>query len=179
MRENDIGVTLDREWPMTLGLAERQGDLLDDVIRFCDASLGEGSVFGFLHRERERLFPDEFFADLFADTGRRSVPPSVVATVMVLQRLEGLSDREAVDRFTYDARWRYAAGVAAMTGMAARASPIRCWWTCGPVWTVRTARTGFSRRGWKQPRRRGWWGAAGCWTRRRSTTRWRPWTRSR
>jgi hypothetical protein len=111
MRQNDIGVTLDREWLMTLGLAERQGDLLDDVIRFCDKSLGETSVFGFLHRERDRLFPDEFFADLFADTGRRSVPPSVVATVMVLQRLEGLSDREAVERFTYDARWRYATGV--------------------------------------------------------------------
>ncbi|MGH8991784.1 MAG: transposase [Acidimicrobiia bacterium] len=86
------------------------------MIRFCDASLGENSVFGFLHRERERLFPDEFFADLFADTGRRSVPPSVVATVMVLQRLEGLSDRDAVERFTYDARWRYAAGVGGYDG---------------------------------------------------------------
>jgi hypothetical protein len=31
--------------------------------------------------------------------------------VMVLQRLEGCSDREAVDRFVYDLRWRYAAGV--------------------------------------------------------------------
>src|SRR5215216_2369956 len=51
------------------------------------------------------------FADLFAADGRRSVPPSVVATVMVLQRLEGLSDREAVERFTFDVRWRYAAGV--------------------------------------------------------------------
>jgi hypothetical protein len=30
---------------------------------------------------------------------------------MVLQRLEGLSDREAVERFTFDARWRDAAGV--------------------------------------------------------------------
>src|SRR3954464_14197978 len=29
---------------------------------------------------------------------------------MVLQRLEGLSDREAVDRFCFDARWKYAAG---------------------------------------------------------------------
>ena len=51
------------------------------------------------------------FADLFTDRGRRSVPPSVVATVMVLQRLEGLSDREAVDRYAFDVRWRYAAGV--------------------------------------------------------------------
>jgi hypothetical protein len=31
---------------------------------------------------------------------------------MVLQRLEGCSDREALDRFAYDLRWRYAAGVA-------------------------------------------------------------------
>ena len=34
----------------------------------------------------------------------------IVAVVMVLQRFEGCSDREAVDRFTYDARWKYAAG---------------------------------------------------------------------
>ncbi|MEX1263890.1 MAG: transposase [Actinomycetota bacterium] len=53
------------------------------------------------------------FQLLFSDRGRRSVPPSVVATVMVLQRLEGCSDREAVDRFTFDLRWKYAAGVAA------------------------------------------------------------------
>jgi len=30
---------------------------------------------------------------------------------MVLRRLEGLSDREAVDRYCFDNRWRYAAGV--------------------------------------------------------------------
>ncbi|MGO9973728.1 MAG: transposase [Solirubrobacteraceae bacterium] len=34
----------------------------------------------------------------------------IVAVVMVLQRIEGCSDREAVDRFTYDVRWKYAAG---------------------------------------------------------------------
>ena len=39
------------------------------------------------------------------------MPPSVVAVVMVLQRLEGLSDRDAVERYAFDARWRYAAGV--------------------------------------------------------------------
>ena len=111
MVENDGAVVLDREPFMTLGLAERQGDLLDDVVRFCDRTLSESSVYSLLHRERDRLFPDELFADLFSDAGRRSVPPSVVAPVMVLQRLEGLSDREAVDRYCFDARWRYAAGV--------------------------------------------------------------------
>ena len=72
---------------MTLGLAERQGDLLDDVNRFCEAALPENSIFAVLHRERDRLFPDEMFADLFSSRGRGSVPPSIVSTVMVLQRL--------------------------------------------------------------------------------------------
>ena len=34
----------------------------------------------------------------------------IVAVVMVLQRLEGFWDREAVERFAFDARWKYAAG---------------------------------------------------------------------
>ncbi len=109
--ENHIGVVPCWECSVSLGLAERQGVLLDDVIRFCDEVVPSSSVYALLHRVRDRLFPDEFFADLFSGRGRRSVPPSVVATVMVLQRLEGLSDREAVERYCFDARWRYAAGV--------------------------------------------------------------------
>jgi len=96
---------------MSLGMADRQGDLLDDVNRFCEQTLPENSIYAVLHRERDRLFPDEMFADLFSVRGRKSVPPSVVATVMVLQRLGGLSDREAVEAYAFDARWRYAAGV--------------------------------------------------------------------
>src|SRR5271167_2074413 len=96
---------------MTLGVANKQGDLLDDVTRFCDETLDKQSIYAFLHRERDQLFPDEAFADLFDDKGRRSVPPCVVAVVMVLQRLEGLSDREAAERYCFDNRWRYAAGV--------------------------------------------------------------------
>jgi len=96
---------------MTLGVADKQGELLDDVARFCEEALPGRSIYAFLRRERDQLFPDEAFSDLFTDRGRRSVPPSVVAVVMVLQRLEGLSDREAVERYCFDNRWRYAAGV--------------------------------------------------------------------
>jgi len=96
---------------MSLGLADRQQDLLDDVSWFCEEELPANSVYSVLHHERDRLFPDEMFADLFHHKGRRSVPPSIVATVMVLQRLGGLSDREAVERYSFDTRWRYAAGV--------------------------------------------------------------------
>ncbi len=87
---------------MTLGVADRQANLFDDVEQFCDKVLDESSIYAFMHRERDRLFPDEEFSDLFDNQGRRSVPPSVVATVMVLQRLEGLSEPVAN---IYAARW--------------------------------------------------------------------------
>ncbi len=64
---------------MTLGVAERQGDFFDDVTRFCAEALSQDSVYAVLARERDRLFPDEMFADLFSVRGRRSVPPSVVS----------------------------------------------------------------------------------------------------
>jgi len=106
-----MSVVLDWERPVSLGVADKQGNLLDGVDRFLDETLDERSIYALFHRERDALFPDEDFADLFEEKGRRSVPPSVVAVVMALQRLEGLSDREAVERYTFDTRWRYAAGV--------------------------------------------------------------------
>ena len=95
---------------MTLGLAPKQGDLLRTTVGYCESRIGADSIYAVLNRECFALFPDEMFADLFTDVGRRSVPPMIVAVVMVLQRIEGCSDREAVDRFTFDARWKYAAG---------------------------------------------------------------------
>lgn len=48
----------------------------------------------FLAEHRHLLFPDELFADLFpTNRGRPSVPADVIATVMVLQALEGRSGR--------------------------------------------------------------------------------------
>jgi hypothetical protein len=95
---------------MSQGSTPRQADLFRDTNSFVEPLVRPDSIYALLHRECHALFPDELFSDLFADVGRRSVPPLVVAVVMVLQRLEGLSDREAVERFTFDARWKYAAG---------------------------------------------------------------------
>jgi hypothetical protein len=96
--------------PMTLGKSPTSEDAFRSGAGFCQGRVSETSIYGLLYRESHRLFPDEAFADLFADIGRASVPPRIVAVVMVLQRLEGLSDREAVDRITFDLRWKYAAG---------------------------------------------------------------------
>ncbi|MGC8633741.1 MAG: transposase [Candidatus Limnocylindrales bacterium] len=95
---------------MTLGSTPRQVDLFRSTADFCAPRVRQDSIYALLHRECFALFPDALFDDLFTEVGRRSIPPLIVAVVMVLQRLEGLSDREAVDRFTYDARWKYAAG---------------------------------------------------------------------
>ena len=95
---------------MTLGLTPKQADLWRTTVDFCRGRVAPDSIYGVLHRECFDLFPDEMFADLFTEVGRRSVPPMIVAVVMVLQRIEGLSDREAVERFAFDARWKYAAG---------------------------------------------------------------------
>lgn len=94
-----------------LGRAINQADVFNDSESFCAAKLKDDSIYSFLRRERDHLFPDAAFADLYDESGRRGVPPSIVAVVMVLQRLQGLSDREAVERYTFDARWRYACGV--------------------------------------------------------------------
>jgi hypothetical protein len=95
---------------MTLGKSPTSEDAFRSGTSFCQDRVSETSIYGMLYRESHRLFPDEAFADLFADIGRASVPPRIVSVVMVLQRLEGLSDREAADRITFDLRWKYAAG---------------------------------------------------------------------
>jgi hypothetical protein len=95
---------------MTLGQSPTQPDVFRSTTAYCEGRVKPDSLYALLHRECFALFPDELFGDLFADIGRRSVPPMIVAVVMVLQRLEGLSDREAVERFSFDVRWKYAAG---------------------------------------------------------------------
>ncbi|MCU1668942.1 MAG: transposase family protein, partial [Blastococcus sp.] len=74
--------------------------------------LPPGSVYAFLAGHRRELFPDAMFADLFPSSlGRPSVPADVVAAVLVLQALQGRSDREAVEALTFDLRWKAACGL--------------------------------------------------------------------
>lgn len=75
--------------------------------------LPTGTVFAFLAEHRARLFPAEMFSDLFpSGRGRPSIPPEVVASVIVLQTLHGLSDREAAEAVMFDLRWKAACGFA-------------------------------------------------------------------
>ena len=93
-----------------LGTERFDRELLD-TLSVCGDLVPVGSVYRFLAVHRRRVFPDGLFGDLFGGRGRPSVPASVVATVLVLQALEGLSDREAIGRLRCDIRWKAAAGL--------------------------------------------------------------------
>ena len=56
---------------MTLGLTPRQSDLSATTTSFRESRISADSIYGLVHRECFELFPDEMFADLFEESGRR------------------------------------------------------------------------------------------------------------
>jgi len=74
--------------------------------------VGEDTFYGFLARHRGELFRDEDFAEFYSpDWGRPSVPPSLLATALLLQTHDRVSDEETKARADYDLRWKVALGV--------------------------------------------------------------------
>lgn len=99
---------------MAIGQAETQVKF-EDAARLLGDRLEKGSIYRLLAEHGQHLFPDDYFADLFTASarGRPTVPARVLATVMLLQSFEGLSDREACDRLGFELRWQAAAGLPA------------------------------------------------------------------
>ncbi len=74
--------------------------------------VGRKNFYGFLASQRNELFRDEDFAALYCrDNGRPSVPPSLLATALVLQTYDRVSDDEATRRAAFDLQWKVALGV--------------------------------------------------------------------
>jgi hypothetical protein len=95
-----------------MGPASHPSDAQLDAATWCRHLIPEGSVYAFLADHRQRLFPPELFIDVARQSGGHpSVPAEVIATVMVLQALEGLSDREAVSALRRDIAWKVACGL--------------------------------------------------------------------
>jgi hypothetical protein len=108
------------------GRSDSQRELLDSE-SVAGHLLKSDSVFAFLAAHRRALFPDEMFADLFpTGRGRPSVPADVMAAVITLQALHGLSDSETVDAVTFDLRWKTACGMA-VSGGAFHATTLTYW----------------------------------------------------
>jgi hypothetical protein len=74
--------------------------------------VGRRTFYGYLASQRYELFRDKDFGALYCpDNGRPSVPPSLLATALVLQTYDGVSDDEATRRAAFDLQWKVALGV--------------------------------------------------------------------
>ena len=74
--------------------------------------VGRDTFYGLLASLRGRLFGDADFAVFYcADNGRDSVPPSLLATALLLQSHDKVSDAEAKARADFDIRWKVALGI--------------------------------------------------------------------
>ena len=94
-----------------LGQRSAQWGMFEADTMFADF-VGRQNFYGFLASQRGELFRDEDFAALYCrDNGRPSVPPSLLATALVLQSYDRVSDDEAKQRADYDLRWKVALGV--------------------------------------------------------------------
>ena len=74
--------------------------------------VGRESFYGLLASMRGWLFRDADFAEFYCpDNGRDSVPPSLLATALLLQSHDKVSDAEAKARADFDLRWKVALGI--------------------------------------------------------------------
>ena len=74
--------------------------------------VGRDTFYGLLASLRGRLFRDADFAGFYCpDNGRDSVPPSLLATALLLQSHDKVSDAEAKARADFDIRWKVALGI--------------------------------------------------------------------
>lgn len=83
-----------------------------DAAELFGARLREGSVFALLRDHGARLVRDEDFAECYsAGRGRPSIPPSLLAKLLLLQHHAGLSDEGAMEAVCFDLRWKAALGL--------------------------------------------------------------------
>ena len=75
--------------------------------------LPEGSFFALLAEHGDRIVRDEDFVDCYSSgMGRPSIPPSLLAKVMLLQHRTGASDEQAMECVAWDLRWKVALDLA-------------------------------------------------------------------
>jgi transposase len=74
--------------------------------------LPEGSFFALLAERGDRIVRDEDFVECYASgMGRPSIPPALLAKVMLLQHRTGVSDEQAMEAVAWDLRWKVAFGL--------------------------------------------------------------------
>jgi transposase len=90
-----------------LATTDRQQGFFDAA--WCSELVPEDSIYALLAEHGDRIVRDEDFADCYSEaTGRPSIPPSLLAKVLLLAYRDGLSDARAMDAVRFDLRWKVA-----------------------------------------------------------------------
>lgn len=80
-----------------------------DPDQICGNIIEEDSFYHTLHKLGPVIISDEDFKPMYCeDNGRPSVPPAIMAKLLLLQRYEDVSDREAARRARFDLGWKHA-----------------------------------------------------------------------
>ncbi|MFD9473022.1 IS1182 family transposase [Streptomyces goshikiensis] len=87
------------------------GKIPAETVRVAGAAFPKGSLAIRVRDELGPLFTDEGFADLFAARGRPAWSPGRLALVLVLQFVEGLTDRQAAEAVRARIDFKYALGL--------------------------------------------------------------------
>lgn len=91
-------------------VADRQQGFFD--AGWCSGLLAEESIYSLLAEHGDRIVRDEDFAECYSERqGRPSIPPSVLAKVLLLAYRDGLSDERAMEAVRFDLRWKVALGL--------------------------------------------------------------------
>jgi transposase len=79
---------------------------------WCGNVVPRDCFYGLLAEHGERIVSDSDFADCYAaGRGRPSIPPSILAKILLLAYRCGLSDRQAMEAVRFDLRWKVALGL--------------------------------------------------------------------
>lgn len=79
---------------------------------WCGDVVPRDSFYSLLAEHGERIVRDEDFADCYSKRcGRPSIPPSLLAKILLLAYRSGVSDRQAMEAVRFDLRWKVALGL--------------------------------------------------------------------
>lgn len=103
-----------------MGEVAAQGSLLTGDYLHLDY-VGRTTFYGWLATEGPRGYPDGAFREFYVlDNGRKSVPPSQMMRMVLLQWYDKVSDDEAVQRTKFDLRWKTALGIEDHEGLCVK-----------------------------------------------------------
>lgn len=83
----------------------------EETARVARLAFPKGNRYLTLRDEIGTIYTDQDFADLFSTYGQSAVPPWQLALICVMQFMEDLTDRQAVEAVRSRIDWKYALGL--------------------------------------------------------------------